>query len=745
MTLRKLKFIFIYIYGFFSIFNNNFFFKTISAQENLQNSKRENLLFDVADKSNFKRVEKSDYKKNKLGIIFLNDLYLISSEIEKYLANENTVNNSNEKLEIDVESDIQYEKDNIFYAEGNAVIYLFDSNLSGDRVIYNKNTFELIVENNVVFKNGDQFLEASYLSYNTRTKKGFLKDVYGIIDIQNFNKDFELKSNSDKTVDLNSSKYFISNVKFKNSTNVGLENNFETARKFNITDFSFDIPEITKWRFKSKKIFMEDEKIKSDEIFFTNDPYNTPHFILESKDFLGELEDDKLKLVSKSTWINLDNKVRFPIGRRNIIDKDPISSWSLGSDDRDKDGFYLAKTYKLKNLSNDFEFKFIPYILIQRGIKGYSETFVEKDGSIIGPKVKTDNTFFDLFAFYSKFKAPIKNWDLNLDATLNSLDYQRINIGSRAQFSLERSIRLNKKEKTNNNLPLKDIYNNDKSLIASQKDEVYNVSTDLLNNLNSYENLLNLKIYSAYRKNVSRGFSGNAEIYFAKGLTINNAHFWIGKNNYNNLNLIFDIGQIKAEERNIKKLANLNKQSYMINYYYKFPIWLRRNLDDQINENYKYSPVVVEQGINWITKINSGLFFYSDGSKQKAISLNSGPEIILGGFKKDFFDYTKINLLGIFTLKSGNSPFIFDDINKTQRLEFNLEQQFLGPLLFSYKSYLDIDHNSDNYGEFSKATYGLDLKRRAYKLGAFYNTSSDTFGFKFEIFNFNYDGRSPEF
>ena len=86
-----------------------------------------------------------------------------------------------------------------------------------------------------------------------------------------------------------------------------------------------------------------------------------------------------------------------------------------------------------------------------------------------------------------------------------------------------------------------------------------------------------------------------------------------------------------------------------------------------------------------------------------------------------------------------------DNSNERTRLKFGLKQQLIGPLLFSYESFLNLDYEDSNYGEFSKPKFGLDLKRRAYSIGAFYDSSAQALGIEFNISNFNYDGSSSKF
>ena len=104
-----------------------------------------------------------------------------------------------------------------------------------------------------------------------------------------------------------------------------------------------------------------------------------------------------------------------------------------------------------------------------------------------------------------------------------------------------------------------------------------------------------------------------------------------------------------------------------------------------------------------------------------------------------------MNLQANYILKDGESPFAFDNIDDTQKLIFNLDQQIIGPLLFSFEGYLNLDNNSNDYGKFSNNTYALNIKRRAYSLGAFYKQSSQAFGIQFNVNNFNYLGSSSRF
>ena len=98
----------------------------------------------------------------------------------------NLLANNKENNEIEIISDIQYEKDNIFYAEGNASLFLSNAELKGDKFLYNRLTREFVAEGNISFEKGNQYFEASKIVYNFREGKGYINEVYGVLNVDNF-------------------------------------------------------------------------------------------------------------------------------------------------------------------------------------------------------------------------------------------------------------------------------------------------------------------------------------------------------------------------------------------------------------------------------------------------------------------------------------------------------------------------------------------------------------------------------
>ena len=102
------------------------------------------------------------------------------------------------------------------------------------------------------------------------------------------------------------------------------------------------------------------------------------------------------------------------------------------------------------------------------------------------------------------------------------------------------------------------------------------------------KNILDFQIYSAYREKVERGFSGEDEIYNGYGITFAQKKYWNKNNVKRNLSYMYDLGKFKAKSSLINQFENLSRNVFSINYDYAFPIWEKNNLDQRINNTYKY-------------------------------------------------------------------------------------------------------------------------------------------------------------
>ena len=324
-------------------------------------------------------------------------------------------------------------------------------------------------------------------------------------------------------------------------------------------------------------------------------------------------------------------------------------------------------------------------------------------------KVKSEATFSDLLAIDIDLKGKIYDWDLNWSSQFNSIDPKRLDESVRTKISLKKSIDLNQGNSSN-----------------YLEDDLLNINED------SFKNFLDFQIYSSFREKVSRGFSGEREIYFGSGLNIANRKKWNKNNIVNSLTFSYDLGKFEAANRNHNRFLNLSRNVFALQYENSFVLWEKPNLNKNIDQSYKYSNEVVKEDINWLSNLQIATFFYGDGSNQNVISFSTGPQITLGSFNRDAFSFSNLAISFSSSIKEGESPFSFDNVSDNTNLNFSFEQQIFGPLVLSYSSSLDLEN-----GDWSQPNYALDIKRRAYSVGAFYDTSSEILGFRFNIYGFN--------
>ena len=210
--------------------------------------------------SNKKLISKSYLLENPKEItkLFFKNPNISPDSLISNLIPKGTKENKESKF-LNIESDIQYQTNDTFYAQGDVVVYLENAELKADSISLDKNTNLFKADGNIIFNKGDQYLEASRLEYNLSSNKGFIVDAYGVIDISKFPTDLNIQTfTKESTDEKDNFNDLPKNLKLLSSSSLGYQN-----KKFN-----FDFPQITKWRFKSKLININEDFFTSDLIFF---------------------------------------------------------------------------------------------------------------------------------------------------------------------------------------------------------------------------------------------------------------------------------------------------------------------------------------------------------------------------------------------------------------------------------------------------------------------------------------------
>ena len=93
------------------------------------------------------------------------------------------------------------------------------------------------------------------------------------------------------------------------------------------------------------------------------------------------------------------------------------------------------------------------YFLIQRSIKGKTDSYRAPNSSAFSNKIKDQKTdFSDYFALDVNLKGTLNNWFLESQANLNTLNYKRIDESLRTRLTLKKRINLLETNKNNNQL-----------------------------------------------------------------------------------------------------------------------------------------------------------------------------------------------------------------------------------------------------------------------------------------------------
>ena len=597
-------------------------------------------------------------------------------------------------LTLKVLADKQYDYDqNLYIAEGNVKTTINGGILRSDSLSYNKSSGFLSAEGNIRFIKGKQYFRGSEFRYNLIRKEGIIKNAYGILDVRNVIDDLNIDYSYKNLIESDTS-----DSKLKKQRNInyndGIQYSFGNINVAGnkITRSNKSIGSINNWRFKSDLITIHKNGWKSDKIYFTNDPFDPNQIAFEGIKVIAEEDNDQLVITSSKTNLILDGRTKIFLGKRRFIgNRKKKNKFELMLDDKDRDGLVLIRRGESLRLNNNIKLDLQPQFLINRAILGKTNSYKNNHNND-SSKIQ----FSDLFGLNIKSTANYKDWNFKTVNDLSTLNISRIFSGLRHSSLFKRSIKA------------------------------------------PYLNDLILNIFTTYRFRAWNGTIGETEIKSAFGGFIEkekNFNFGEINNRYN-----FRIGTAKYEAEKLvnHEIISLWRSSIFSSIDSSYPIW-KRNIKNRDIKNTFLSPTVILPELVFRTNIHSAYFKYEDGSDQAFLKVSAGPEIRLGYLEKNFFDYTKLSLMPGLKVKSGNSPFKFDNAIDLRTINLSLLQQIYGPLMLDIDSNLNIEENSDKYGEYYDTKIGLLWHKRAYEFGVYYHPSNNAGGLYFRLNGFEFN------
>ena len=165
-----------------------------------------------------------------LGKFYLSD----NLRVEKLLASvTKTINKEenqiiNKKQFVDIQSDSSINTNNKYIAEGNVRALTPYGIFNADKISYDFEKEIFVAEGNISFIKNNQYLEASKLEYDFINKKGYIDNLYGIVNLRKFNRDINDKEyNYDELVKDNIIVDEISNPRYLDSSKLSFANDYD--------------------------------------------------------------------------------------------------------------------------------------------------------------------------------------------------------------------------------------------------------------------------------------------------------------------------------------------------------------------------------------------------------------------------------------------------------------------------------------------------------------------------------------
>ena len=577
--------------------------------------------------------------------------------------------------EIVIQSDQQSEVNGVIYAEGNVLVEYRGKILKADNLIYDKANKKITANGNIALGIGNQIFKSSRLEYSFVNEKGYLLDVKGSFNTATLMND------------LSSSFSLYDSNKINNLLEFTKEEAFNTPGK------------VENWLFYADKIIIDGDIWKSKKAVFSNDLLESKQVKIVINSLQVVPESEKLRFKSSINYLIIDEKLSIPfwVGDRTINRAGGIfnfdNRWNLGYENLDKDGYFIGRKLNPIDISDNFVLNLEPQFLIQRSLKNYTKSFVNKGESITSERVKTNTRLEDYFALKSNIKGKVNSWDLEIEKNLNSFDFDKFSDAFRLKTKLSREI----------------------NFLDTKWDKTF---------------------YGIYRERVWNGSLGEAEIYSGYGSKLEKENSWIV--NGIKKKEIFSLGlaDITAESLNTKSLVTNLKGNLFYALDQKFPLTIEEPKSKSVDITYKYIPEPITKGLTLNTRLEASYSLYENGNYQKYLGLGIGPELTLGNFKNKTFDYTRISLFPFYRFNSGESVFKFDENNDKFTLNIAFDQQLFGPVVLKSVGTLNLTNDSNNYGEFINSKISLNWKRRSYEFGIFYQPHNQAGGISFDLFGF---------
>jgi hypothetical protein len=468
---------------------------------------------------------------------------------------------------------------------------------------------------------------------------------------------------------------------------------------------------LTRLRFQAPRITVTSTGWRATRASFSNDPF-TPAQVWMDADNLVAVQDKNgdIRISSNRNRLKLEDRLSIPVTTSTRIRKEQEveNRWVLGSDQKDRDGFYIGRRLKPIGIGATGTLQLEPQFLLQRAYLGTTNSYPLPGTSAGSSTVEQNATLADLFGLEARLLTPLLGFQSEFNLNVSTFNPDNIANGIRSWADLQRTV----------TMPL-------------LGDTV-------------------ARLFAAYRFRIWNGSLGEQDVYSAYGTSLEkkgvlppwgrmtNAYFWrIGVGNYQSNEFING-----SVSQNFAQLWRANAYGAINSSY---PIWIGKALPASRDAGLRYTSVPVVPGLTINTNASANLAYFGDGTNQNVLFFSGGPTLTLGHFSKPFFDFTQLTITGGIGVSQGQSPFGFDQAIDLGTVGIGLTQQLVGPLLFNGGIGFNVDGASPNYGEVTGSFVELRWQRRAYSFSVFYSPYEGLGGVRVTLSDFGFKGTGVPF
>lgn len=583
----------------------------------------------------------------------------------------------------------EYDQDQqVFRADGNAVMRFRQAILSADRIQVNLPNRIAVAEGNVVLTRGQQVLKGERFEYNFVQGDGTVFAASGELNVPAAETDFAAAPfDPDLIVPGQSVGDRVNASQPLQVTGSPGGINFGAAggNRPNSTGLS---GEINRLRYEAERVDFTPEGGVATNVRLTNDPFSPPELEIRTPQLtFSRLTQTTSELRARNPRVVFDRGLSLPLLRNRVVFGRQRSSSGLvqfGFDQDERGGFFLERPFEIVT-TPEVQFTVTPQFLLQRAYD---------NGDFFG------SSAYGLRSLFAASLSPTTTF--SAEASLTSLDLGELDDNLRANVGIEQRI-----------------WGHRFSVGYTFRDRLFNGSLGFRN----VQSNLGIAVNSPQ---ITLGNSGVILSYEA-GIQLLNAE------------TDGDNPLLPPQPRSNNRI-NLTRYQAEATLSRTFYLWVGTPLPLTPTEGLRFTPNPVVPYVAIDTSLRGTVNLYSNGDTQNNLKGTIGLSAQFGHFSRDAFDYTALRLAYSQTVLDGESPFLFDRVADEQVLTLGITQQIIGPLRFGVQTSLSLDRERT-----IDTVYTVEYSRRTYAIALSFSPIRNAAGLTLRISDFNWFGDPGRF